>query len=62
MSNFKNKTWLEIEYVKKRKPILAIAQECGVGVNVIIEYLNEYGIYRKLPSCPHSKIACPKCG
>ncbi|NDB58640.1 hypothetical protein EB001_09355 [bacterium] len=62
MAKFTDKKWLIDQYVTQRKSVEDIANHCNTTPPVIISWLNEFSIYRKLPSCVHSKIQCPKCG
>lgn len=57
----KNKIWLETQYVREKRSIEDIAISCNVTKEVIISYLNQFDIFRSLPSCIHSKYQCPKC-
>ena len=44
---YKDKNWLEDQYVNQEKSIDAIAKICNVDRKVIIYYLNDFRIYRK---------------
>ena len=62
MAKFTDKKWLIEEYVNQKRSVEEIANQCNTTTTVIISWLNDFSIYRKLPSCVHSKYQCPKCG
>lgn len=62
MAKFTDKKWLIEQYVNQRRSVEEIANQCNTTTSTIISWLNDFNIYRKLPSCVHSKYQCPKCG
>jgi CTP synthase (UTP-ammonia lyase) len=53
--SFKDEAWLKNQYIVQRKSVTKISEECNVSREVIISYLDKYGIYRPLPKDIHPK-------
>ena len=46
MEKYKDKNWLEDQYVNKEMSIESLADMCKVHKQTIIDYLNDFKIYR----------------
>ena len=46
MEKYKDRNWLEDQYVNKEVSIESLAEICKVHKQTIIDYLNDFKIYR----------------
>jgi hypothetical protein len=54
-NNYQDKEWLEHQYVDQEKSIDTLAQMCNVDRKIIIQFLNDFKIYRKYNTDKHPK-------